>query len=864
MHKHAAKRSCSIFLTLILVLVSLIGIFKLNQSAFAVTNDSSGYTYLGNIGNVTTTWANNGDLVNPTMATYAVGLGTYGLVYVYCDSTAMPYATGGLISAQATPNNWRTIVIFQDNGDGTFSYKSMVTVQVAGSGIGFTNNGKPLGFVVDGPTGYIYMTAPTGGYLAARYASTPGTSTVAAPTLMGPMTGFWQQTVNGKPSFDLAGNYILVPGQFQTQHGTYAVAHINLGTGNPVTDAPSLFNPYPTNGDTYWMETIAANNDGVHFAGGSFTLGGKPFNIVRSYPDTGQIVPISPPNISGVNNEQQAGIYNIYSISVDDASNIYASGNFGVTQQSQYEVASILKIDENGNFVNIIAPESNTSSTLGSISGTNAVTINRTNQWVFVVDANNTSGNAVKIFAFNGTLPGSGGETPAPCGPPTSTNVDTDTGTVSVISPGDGSSTTISNQSQDSFNQNQPPTAVLQILPDGIVNDTSVRIGTSLIDADTGDTVTTSWVVNPDGSTSIALTVRESDGTLAVRNGTGTPTTNPDGSTTSTIYLLSPDGTTLINTVTVASNPAGGKTITTTKTIDVLGGGTYTTVVVISSDSSGNITVSLTLPNIVTGDSYVTTVSTNNGAQACNLTSIPWTAGQSDAFITLSEAYCSSSPFNIIIDPTASGTLGTDCATITTVTNNPTGYNTTLNTSSANLTCTTGSGTYNLTPASSTLAALSNNQWGYYIGWDTPSTFQAVPTTPTIIQSNTGAAVGDQFMFWIGAQLDYSQPPCVYSGTITMTASVEPVPAPTITSISPTSGSTTAGNIITITGTNFGTASSPYLSKITVGGTSCLIISVIDNNTATCATPNLSVDTYDVTVDGFGGSATLPSSWSAS
>jgi hypothetical protein len=610
------------------------------------------------------------------------------------------------------------------------------------------------------------------------------------------------------------------------------------------------------------METIASNNYGVHFAGGSFQLGGNPFNIVRSDPVTGQITPISPPQVSGINNEEQAGIYNIYSISVDDASNIYVSGNFGVTAQGQYQAASILKIDQNGNFVTIIAPETNTPSTLGAISGTNAVTINRINQWVFVVDSNNTSGNAVKAFAFNGAPPGGGGTT-SPCGPPTSVNVNTDNGTVSVVSPDDGSMTTISNQSQASFDQNQPPTAVLQILPDGIINDTSVRIGTSLVDADTGSTVTTSWVVNPDGSTSITMTVRASDGTSTVRSGTGTPTANPDGSTTSTINLLGPDGTTLINSVTVASNPAGGKTITTTKVIAVLGGGTYTTVTTISSDSSGNINISLTLPDIITGNSYVTTVSTNNGATTCNLTSIPWTAGQTDPTITLAQDFCSSSPFNISINPTAEGALGTDCATITTTTNNPTGFKTTLSASSENLACTTDSGTYNLAPAADpdNQTALSNNQWGWYLGYSTPDTFFAPPTTPYVIQSGDIATAGNSSIFWIGAQLDLSQPPCTYTGEIVITASVNPLPAPTIASISPASGSTDGGNVITITGSNFGTADNPYISGINVGGSQCTFTSVVDNNTATCVTPAHTAGTYDVSVVGYGGSATLPGSF---
>lgn len=848
---HFQSRLRRVLLAALLVFVPILGVIKLNLSTSAATTDPAGYTYQGNVGNVTSSWATNGDLVNPTMATHGVGS---SLLYVYCDSTDMPYATGGLISAQATPSDWRTIVIFIDNGDGTYSYKSMVTVQMAGAGITYNNAGVPLGFTADS-SGNIYMTSPVG-YLIARYTSDSSAPTVSTPTLMGPMTGFWQQTVNGKPSLDTAGDYILVPGQFQVQAGTYAVAHVNLSSGDPVNDAPTLVIPYPTNGDQYWMETIASNNDGVHFAGGSFMLGGLPFNIVQSNPNPGvdTVSPISPPNISGINNEQQAGLYNIYSISVDDASNIYVTGNFGVTANGQYSEASILKIDQHGNFVTLIAPETNLADTLGPVKGTNAVTINRENQWVFVVDSNNTSGSAVKIFAFNGAPPG---ETAPPCGPPTSVNVNTDNGTVSVVSPNDGSLTTISNQTQETFEQGLPPTAAMAILPDGIVNGGNVTITTSLVDLDTAQIITTSWLIEPDGTVQMVLR----DGSGEVRAGTAAPVSNSDGSTTTTVNLLSPNGTTLNNVVTVADNSAGGKTITTTKIIDEPGGPSYTTVTTISSDSNGEISISLTLPDIETGESYVTTVSTNNGAQACNLASIPWTAGESVAFITLSQSYCSNTPFDIDIQPTTSGIIGMDCATFTTATNNPTGYTTTLSATEANLTCTTDSGTYNLTQASALARPLANNQWGYNVGWTSPLDFQGVPTTPTTIQSSSTSAVGDQFMFWIGARVNYDQPPCTYEGQITITALMNAVPAPTIDSISPTSGSVDGADVITITGSGFGTAQNPNVSGISVGDTSCAFIAIVDDTTATCVSPPMAAGTYDVTVTGFGGSATLPDSF---
>ena len=55
---------------------------------------------------------------------------------------------------------------------------------------------------------------------------------------------------------------------------------------------------------------------------------------------------------------------------------------------------------------------------------------------------------------------------------------------------------------------------------------------------------------------------------------------------------------------------------------------------------------------------------------------------------------------------------------------------------------------------------------------------------------------------------------------------------PKLTSISPTFGSTTGGNTVTITGTDFTGA-----TEVTVGDLSCSSFTVIDNNTLTCITP---------------------------
>lgn len=74
------------------------------------------------------------------------------------------------------------------------------------------------------------------------------------------------------------------------------------------------------------------------------------------------------------------------------------------------------------------------------------------------------------------------------------------------------------------------------------------------------------------------------------------------------------------------------------------------------------------------------------------------------------------------------------------------------------------------------------------------------------------------------------------------------VPAPTVTSVSPASGSTAGGGVITITGTNLTGA-----TGVTVGGASCTNVTVVDATTITCSTPAGTAGTASVLVTTAGG-----------
>jgi hypothetical protein len=77
---------------------------------------------------------------------------------------------------------------------------------------------------------------------------------------------------------------------------------------------------------------------------------------------------------------------------------------------------------------------------------------------------------------------------------------------------------------------------------------------------------------------------------------------------------------------------------------------------------------------------------------------------------------------------------------------------------------------------------------------------------------------------------------------------VTPPPAPTVTAINPTSGSTLGGSAVTITGTDLTGA-----SAVTIGGSACTAVSVVSVTSITCTTPALAAGTASVLVTTSGG-----------
>jgi hypothetical protein len=86
---------------------------------------------------------------------------------------------------------------------------------------------------------------------------------------------------------------------------------------------------------------------------------------------------------------------------------------------------------------------------------------------------------------------------------------------------------------------------------------------------------------------------------------------------------------------------------------------------------------------------------------------------------------------------------------------------------------------------------------------------------------------------------------------IRILGTLTPAAAPTVTSVSPTSGATAGGTSVTITGTNFTGA-----TAVTIGGVSATGISVVNDTTITATTPAHAVGAVDVTVTTPGGTGT--------
>jgi uncharacterized protein (TIGR02145 family) len=246
-------------------------------------------------------------------------------------------------------------------------------------------------------------------------------------------------------------------------------------------------------------------------------------------------------------------------------------------------------------------------------------------------------------------------------------------------------------------------------------------------------------------------------------------------------------------------------------------------------------------------------------------------------------------------DPTSIKTI-----TLTTTTDNSTGYLTTINTKDANTclrpasadpltTCDLINSTNKISPVAGTLTAdpadlslLQPNQWGiaksatftHPDAGNDPVWFQ-VPAAPLTIDSdsdpsgtNNDGATGNAQPLTFGAKLDYTLPIATYQTNIVFTASTNPLPPATITSLSttnagnnlgthadnPATAGTNGGDTLTITGTNLAGAFEVTLGTYTysIAAGNADHCDIINPTEIQCTLPSLPAGDYALALKTWG------------
>jgi hypothetical protein len=239
---------------------------------------------------------------------------------------------------------------------------------------------------------------------------------------------------------------------------------------------------------------------------------------------------------------------------------------------------------------------------------------------------------------------------------------------------------------------------------------------------------------------------------------------------------------------------------------------------------------------------------------------------------------------------------------VTTTTDNPTGYYTTINTNSStdnclkpttelSTPCTSLASNHKINPNTGTLvlnpdgsvnptslSTLTNNQWGATLSTNftnpdkgNDSVWFGIPndTSPVNIKTSTNPTytgitpTGEDTTVTFGTKVDYSLPAGSYQTTVVFTALTNTYnpPAPTIASVTPNNGALTGGTAITVAGTNLNTAYQVFIDLNGNGnqdtGEACTSANITNpassTTTITCETPTGTAGTYRTIVKTWGG-----------
>jgi hypothetical protein len=159
--------------------------------------------------------------------------------------------------------------------------------------------------------------------------------------------------------------------------------------------------------------------------------------------------------------------------------------------------------------------------------------------------------------------------------------------------------------------------------------------------------------------------------------------------------------------------------------------------------------------------------------------------------------------------------------------------------------------------------SLGVNTWG--VSLNNGTNWRVVPKDSAAaglnIKTTSSAAVDDDTTVDLGAAVDYNLAADSYQNTLVFTAVANSslVPAPTIASVDPTSGSVNGGTVVTVKGSGFMMNGSVVVYEVKIGGENCLAVDVVNNTTLECTTPasDAGVGLADVLVRTWGGEATL-------
>ena len=224
------------------------------------------------------------------------------------------------------------------------------------------------------------------------------------------------------------------------------------------------------------------------------------------------------------------------------------------------------------------------------------------------------------------------------------------------------------------------------------------------------------------------------------------------------------------------------------------------------------------------------------------------------------------------IDTVSMGTLvkgtdsfGTNSHAVKVTTNSPSGYTVSIKTKTSEQAMVSDDVTDRIEPVDST-EVLADNTWGYSLTSTAESdAWTAVPTTATtIIDKSSAATAGESTDVNFGVKIGSDIAVGTYKNTVvySVVGKLTTIPAPTIESVTPSSGSTEGGTTITIVGTNFTLNGESITTDVLIDGVACTDVVITADtpttgkDTITCKTPSHNAGRVDATVKTWGGEAT--------